>query len=49
VISHNLALRAVSSYNVYVRWVPRTPVGPRFTLSLRGAIRATFSINHTRA
>jgi hypothetical protein len=42
VIFRNLALRSVSSYNVYGRWVSRTPIGPRFTLGPWGAIRVTF-------
>jgi hypothetical protein len=43
VISHNLALRPICSYNVYGCWVPRNPVGPRFSHGLRGAICETFS------
>jgi hypothetical protein len=43
VISRNLALRLIYSYNVYDHWVPRTPVGPKLYHGPRGAIRATFS------
>jgi hypothetical protein len=42
-ISCNLALQPVCSYNVYGRWVPQTPVGPKLYYDPRGAIRANIS------
>lgn len=48
-ISSNLALWSICSYNMYGHWVPQTLVGPKLYHSPRGAICATFPIHHTRA
>lgn len=42
-ISCNLALQPVCPYNVYGRWVPQTPIGPKLYYGPRGAIRANIS------